>query len=220
MEPSVAIADARALWSRIAAFRKGEFETETEYRVRVWKTVGVNFVAVAVTDSNAVRYNADRGGFEIRLWAEPWGRRTLYDSPERIFALRTDWSDGPAYVGENAMGVRRRVLRDTRTSYGVVVSRPAFANQIVVGRALVRMGVDSARSLRSWIRLALVISPTRVGGGPFTVEETNVDEPTVSKPTEFTKVERGLRTDEAWVVLYDSRSRRIIWMRDVGALVE
>lgn len=123
--PSPASSDLLKLLHR-SDLEKSEFETEAEYDTRIQRAIG------AVTDVRAVvpitmgHYNAETEtyrltGIELGLMFDRFmgvnksvGLRDWYGA-----RLARTFSDKPGYIGTNAFGVRRKVLRSDVTLYEV-----------------------------------------------------------------------------------------------------
>ena len=103
------------MFAAIATAPKGEFETSAEYEARVARTSGGHFAFKLPHPK--VTYDADADAFTVEVGLDEMYVETE-ERPGYEISNRLLGSD--SYVGSNAFGVKGKVVRTVRQSYGLV----------------------------------------------------------------------------------------------------
>ena len=202
---------ARRLYRTLQVAPKGEFETEEEYRGRLEDAFVSGTYAIPVMDFK-LTYDADSGAFRV-TFASEWARgisvgadglseAAMIVSGRSSKMLRTE-------KRTNAFGASIQVQVWVDSLFGVVPVDGAGEPGTVI-TDIWRLSSDSARALKPVVAAVLVVTLAQMPDWRQTDSGEDGDSPTFSFPRDVTRVLYVVFVQDATLVLYDRRSRRIL----------
>jgi hypothetical protein len=204
--------DFMAVFNKMRAPARGEFETTEQYRDRLTALTGYfAFDAPAVAN-----YKVDRGAFriylsEMRTYISSFkvrGRVIVDDHSgdglggTRAIELKRHFGKGTGYLGVNAFGVKKQVERRTDTEWGVVTDiKGPFLPSL-----LLEMTPQTAAEVKAFLRFLLVCHVAPLGNSALALESSEHLGPTIDSPFDVTVKHSYLVADRVWLWVFDVRT--------------
>ncbi|KAA0680360.1 hypothetical protein DS843_13690 [Roseomonas genomospecies 6] len=210
--------------------QKDEFETTAAYRSRIdgqasiikaalrSKTGSESVIVSVPVKAEHARYDADREMLTVSATPSPVQTSRASDSASGIgssyhtvFVTDVIAQDLDSYIGGNAYGAKRKVIKLSQRNGGVAVAR---SNSILDAAAWpssgwsrsFNMSVDEARATKGNLRV-LVIGGLNT---PFLLTGYDGNNPTISNPVDITTVTHAVNLTPECIVLYDTRARKVL----------
>jgi hypothetical protein len=201
---------ARRLYRTLHASPKGEFETEVEYRSRLEDAFVSGTHAIPVMDFK-LTYDPDSGAFRVTFASErargisvgaDLSEPAMIVSARSSKMLRTE-------ARTNLFGASIQVQVWVDTLFGVVpVDDAGEPGTVIVD--MWRISPDSARAVKPVVAALLEVTLAQMPDWRQTDSGQDGDTPTFYLPRDVTRVLYVVFVQDATLVLYDRRSRRIL----------
>ncbi len=208
--------------------QKDEFETTAAYRARIdgqasiikaalrSKTGSESVIVSVPVKADHARYDADREVLTVSATPSPVQTSRASDSASgssyhTVFVTDVIAQDLDSYIGENAYGAKRKVIKLSQRYGGVAIAR---SNSILDATTWpssgwsrsFNMSADDARAAKGNLRV-LVIGGLNT---PFLLTGYDGNNPTISNPVDITTVTHAVNLTPECIVLYDTRARKVL----------